>query len=250
VRRGDLAILLLPFDEIAGFDSVQLHTEGQVALLPLGHPLAKRKTLRTSDLEELPDLPLPRWPELDGTYPDGSGPAVRDYVQLLQLISLGRACAIVPESAPRFGDDLAAVPVLDAERVTTVIAWPPTVGLRRLQTSYRSRALSASKANTYSSGPFTSTRLARHRCLAVQRPHIGGVSSPPAISAVGRWLAGRVEGEIFDVRLPLRAVSRAVIEQCARHLMTRMARHSSISRATGHNKKFIRSLSPSGGPRY
>jgi DNA-binding transcriptional LysR family regulator len=123
--RGDVAILLLPFDEIVGFDSVPLHTEGQVALLPLGHPLAKRKTLRTSDLEALSDLPLPRWPEPDGTYPDGSGPAVRDYVQLLQLIGLGRACAIVPESAPRFGDDLAVVPVLDAERVTTVIAWPP-----------------------------------------------------------------------------------------------------------------------------
>jgi LysR family transcriptional regulator, benzoate and cis,cis-muconate-responsive activator of ben and cat genes len=123
--RADVAILLLPFDEIAGFEFVQLHTEGQVALLPRGHPLAKHKTLRTSDLEALPNLPLPRWPEPDGTYPDGSGPAVRDYVQLLQLIGLGRACAIVPESAPRFGDDLAEVPVIDAEQVTTVIAWPP-----------------------------------------------------------------------------------------------------------------------------
>lgn len=122
--RCDVAMLLLPFDEIAGFDSVQLHAEGQVALLPAGHPVAKRKSLRMSDLEAIPDLPLPRWPEPDGTYPDGSGPAVHDYVQLLQLISLGRACAIVPESAPRLGDELAAVPVLDAERVTTVLAWP------------------------------------------------------------------------------------------------------------------------------
>jgi DNA-binding transcriptional LysR family regulator len=123
--RADVAILLLPFDEIAGFDSVQLQSEGQVALLPVGHPLAKRKTLRTSELEALHDLPLPRWPEPDGTYPDGPGVAVRDYVQVLQLIGLGRACAIVPESAPRFGDDLAVVPVVDAERVTTMIAWPP-----------------------------------------------------------------------------------------------------------------------------
>ena len=123
--RADVALLLLPFDELAGFDFVQLHTEGQVALLPPGHPLAKRKQLRMSDLEGLLDLPLPRWPESDGTYSDGHGPAVRDYVQLLQLIGLGRACAVVPESAPRFADDLAVVPVLDAERVTTVIAWPP-----------------------------------------------------------------------------------------------------------------------------
>jgi DNA-binding transcriptional LysR family regulator len=123
--RADVAILLLPFDEIAGFEFAQLHAEGQVALLPRGHPLARRKALRTSDLEGLADLPLPRWPEPDGTYPDGPGPAVRDYVQLLQLIGLGRACAIVPQSAPRIGDDLAVVPLIDAEQVTTVIAWPP-----------------------------------------------------------------------------------------------------------------------------
>jgi LysR family transcriptional regulator, benzoate and cis,cis-muconate-responsive activator of ben and cat genes len=123
--RADVALLLLPFDEIVGFDSVELHSEGQVALLPLGHPLAKRKTLRMSDLEALPDLPLPRWPEPDGTYPDGPGAAVRDSIQLMQLIGLGRACAIVPQSAPRFGNNLAVVPMLDAGRVTTVIAWPP-----------------------------------------------------------------------------------------------------------------------------
>jgi DNA-binding transcriptional LysR family regulator len=122
--RADVAILLLPFDEILGFDSVPLHAEGQVALLPMGHPLSKRKALRTSELEALDDLPLPRWPEPDGTFLDGPGVAVRDYVQVLQLIGLGRACAIVPESAPLFGDDVAVVPVLDAERVTTVLAWP------------------------------------------------------------------------------------------------------------------------------
>jgi DNA-binding transcriptional LysR family regulator len=123
--RADVALLHLPFDETAGFDFVEVHTENQVALLPLGHPLAKRKRVAVSDLQDLPDLPLPRWPDPDGTYPEGPGPAVRDYVQLLQLIGLGRACAIVPESAPRLGTDLAVVPILDAEPVTTVIAWPP-----------------------------------------------------------------------------------------------------------------------------
>ncbi|MEO5921412.1 MAG: LysR family transcriptional regulator [Pseudolysinimonas sp.] len=123
--RADVALLHLPFDETSGFELAELHTEGQVALLPLGHPLAKRKRLRVSDLEAQPDLPLPRWPEPDGTYLDGPGPAVRDHVQLLQLVGLGRACAIVPESAPVFGSALAVVPLVDAEPVTTVIAWPP-----------------------------------------------------------------------------------------------------------------------------
>jgi len=46
--------------------------------------------------------------------------------QLCQLISLGRACAVLPESfRNQLGEDLAAVPVLDAHTVTTVIAWQP-----------------------------------------------------------------------------------------------------------------------------
>lgn len=123
--RADVALLHLPFDEPAGFDFERLHSEGQVALLPSGHPLAKRKRLSTSDLEALPGLPLPRWPEPDGSFPEGDGPAVRDYVQLLQLIGLERACAIVPKSSPWVSDNLAVVPVHDADMVVTVIAWPP-----------------------------------------------------------------------------------------------------------------------------
>jgi DNA-binding transcriptional LysR family regulator len=79
-----------------------------------------------TELEQLPDLPMPRWPRADGSYPDGPGPPVRDHTQLLQLIALGRACCVVPESAAaQLGHDLAAVPVPDAPAVTTVIAWPP-----------------------------------------------------------------------------------------------------------------------------
>ncbi|MGW3047622.1 LysR family transcriptional regulator, partial [Kitasatospora sp. NPDC001175] len=38
----------------------------------------------------------------------------------------GRACAVSPESCrDQLHGDLAAVPVLDAPKVTTVIAWPP-----------------------------------------------------------------------------------------------------------------------------
>jgi hypothetical protein len=51
---------------------------------------------------------------------------VRDSAQLLQLIALGRATAVLPESCRAdLRRDLAAVPVLDAPAVTTVIAWPP-----------------------------------------------------------------------------------------------------------------------------
>ncbi|WP_181719556.1 LysR family transcriptional regulator [Nocardia gipuzkoensis] len=124
--RADVALLHRPFDAMAGFDIEELYTEEQVVLLPAGHPLADRTHVRMAEVAELPGLPLPRWPRRDGTYPDGPGPQVRDHTQLLQLIALGRASAILPESVrAHLRRDHAAVPVLDAPAVTTVIAWPP-----------------------------------------------------------------------------------------------------------------------------
>ncbi|MEU5881175.1 LysR family transcriptional regulator [Spirillospora sp. NPDC047279] len=124
--RADVALLHRPYDSTTGFDTEDLTTEGQVLILPAGHPLAGRAHLRMADVTALPDLPMPRWPRRDGTYPDGPGPEVRDHAQLLQLIALGRAAAVLPESArTHLRRDLATVPVLDAPQVTTVIAWPP-----------------------------------------------------------------------------------------------------------------------------
>jgi DNA-binding transcriptional LysR family regulator len=124
--RADVALLHRPFDTTAGFDTEELCTESQVVVLPAGHPLTGRTHVQMADVTDLPDLPMPRWPGPDGMYPDGPGPQVRDHTQLLQLIALGRASAIAPESCrAQLRDDLAAVPVLDAPMVTTVIAWPP-----------------------------------------------------------------------------------------------------------------------------
>jgi LysR family transcriptional regulator, benzoate and cis,cis-muconate-responsive activator of ben and cat genes len=124
--RADVALLHRPFDSTAGFDTEELCTEGQVLILPSGHPLAARAHVRMADVAPLPDVPMPRWPGADGTYPDGPGPQVRDHAQLFQLIALGRTSAVLPESSRiHLRHDLAAVPVLDAPKVTTVIAWPP-----------------------------------------------------------------------------------------------------------------------------
>ncbi|MEU5687663.1 LysR family transcriptional regulator [Streptomyces venezuelae] len=124
--RADVALLHLPFDDMAGFDVEELHTEGQIVVLPAGHPLASREQVRAAEVAGLPGLPMPRWRRRDGTYPEGQGPQARDHAQLLQLIALGRACWIAPESCrAQLSDDLAAVPVVDAQAVTTVIAWPP-----------------------------------------------------------------------------------------------------------------------------
>jgi DNA-binding transcriptional LysR family regulator len=124
--RADVALLHRPFDSTAGFDTEELCAEGQVLLVPAGHPLAGLPGVQMAEISALPGLPLPRWPGPDGTYPDGPGPHVRDGAQLMQLIALGRASAVLPESCRvHLRDDLAAVPVGDAPTVTTVIAWPP-----------------------------------------------------------------------------------------------------------------------------
>ncbi|CUU60556.1 DNA-binding transcriptional regulator, LysR family [Parafrankia irregularis] len=124
--RADVALLHRPYDSTVGFDTEELCTEGQVALLPSGHFLTGRANLRMADVAALPGLPMPRWPGRNGTYPDGPGPQVRDHTQLYQLIALGRTCTVLPESCRvSLRPDITAVPVLDAPPVTTVIAWPP-----------------------------------------------------------------------------------------------------------------------------
>ena len=124
--RADVGLLHRPFDSTDGFDTEELGTESQVALLPAGHPLGGAAAVRLADLEAGSGLPLPRWPEPDGSYPAGAGPEVRDKTQLLQLVALGRAVAVLPESIRiDLRQDIVTVPVSDAPRVTTVIAWPP-----------------------------------------------------------------------------------------------------------------------------
>jgi len=124
--RADVALLHLPFDSTAGLDTEELLTEGQVVVLPAGHPLSTRTEVRLAEVTALPGLPEPRRPRPDGTYPDGPGPQVRDSAQLYQLIALGRASAVLPESArAQLNPGLVVVPVSDAPAVTTVLAWPP-----------------------------------------------------------------------------------------------------------------------------
>jgi LysR family transcriptional regulator, benzoate and cis,cis-muconate-responsive activator of ben and cat genes len=124
--QADVALMHQPFDSTAGFDTENLCTEGQVAILPAAHPLAANSHVRMADVTALPELPLARWPGSDGTYPEGPGTEVRNLMQLFQMIALGRTTVILPESCrANLRQDLAAVPVMDAPPVTTVIAWAP-----------------------------------------------------------------------------------------------------------------------------
>jgi DNA-binding transcriptional LysR family regulator len=122
--RADVALMHKPFNSLAGFDSEELMTEGQIAVLPAGHPLAARKSLSLADVEDIPDLPLARWAR-HGAYRPGPGPEIHDQTQLAQLIALGRTVAVFPDSARAWlWAEHAAVPLVDAPPVVTHIAWP------------------------------------------------------------------------------------------------------------------------------
>ncbi|MFI6338745.1 LysR family transcriptional regulator [Streptomyces sp. NPDC050535] len=122
--RADVALMHAPYNSLAGFDSEELQTEGQIAVVPSGHPLAARKTLSLADVSTVPDLPLARWPR-HGTYSPGPGPEIHDQTQLAQLIALGRTVAILPDSARSWlWAKHTAVPLTDAPPVVTHIAWP------------------------------------------------------------------------------------------------------------------------------
>ncbi|GAB7036619.1 MULTISPECIES: LysR family transcriptional regulator [Catenuloplanes] len=117
--RADLALLHHPQNDLTGLDSEPLHTERRVLALAAGHPLAARDTLTLADLA---GLPMSRWREAAVPAP---GPLVTDVGELQQLVALGRAVALVPESAadhPSAG--IAYRPVLDAPPSTLVLAWP------------------------------------------------------------------------------------------------------------------------------
>jgi len=124
--RADVAILHRPFDDLAGFDADELITEEQVVVLPAGHPASTATSMTVDQARSIPGLPPPRWPRLDGSYPAGPGPELRDLTQVLQLVRLGRTAIVLPESSrPNLRDGLVVVPLSDAPQVTTVIAWPP-----------------------------------------------------------------------------------------------------------------------------
>jgi DNA-binding transcriptional LysR family regulator len=124
--RADVALMHRPVDDLAGFDTVDISTESQVAIVPAGHPLAARTELTLAEVSDVPDLPIARWPRLDGSYPDGPGPEVRTQSQLAQLVALGRTLLVIPESSRAWQwPEHTAVPVVDAPLITTVLAWRP-----------------------------------------------------------------------------------------------------------------------------
>ncbi|GAA1907617.1 LysR family transcriptional regulator [Nocardioides lentus] len=123
--RADVALLHAPWDDAAGFDTEVLQVEEAAVLVAAGHPLTGGGAVPAGDLDALVGLPAPRWPDREGRYAAGAGPEVHDVTQLLQLIALGRTYLVAPASARALaGEGVAAVPLVGAPPVTTMLAWP------------------------------------------------------------------------------------------------------------------------------
>ena len=131
--RADVALVHSPYDVFDEFNSQEMVTESQVAIVPRGHPLALRPQLTVDEVSAVPDLPIARWPRHDGSYPPGPGPEVHTQSKIAQQVSLGRALLVIPESSRAWQwPDHVAVPVLDAPLVTTLLAWPTSTRRSRL----------------------------------------------------------------------------------------------------------------------
>lgn len=143
--RADVALVGSPYER-RGLDTEPLITEPRVAAVPSGHELADRATLMCRDLD---GLPMPQWSasspsELDywagrdraafrgfeagnqGSSAPVYGPVVRDSSQLLEVVALGHAVALIPASLASCNqrDDIAYRPVTDASPYSIAIAWP------------------------------------------------------------------------------------------------------------------------------
>ncbi|MEU3624967.1 LysR family transcriptional regulator [Amycolatopsis coloradensis] len=129
--RADLAIAACVDGE--GLETELLTTEPRVAALAADHALAAHDMLCVADLIA---EPAPRWADsriVERGYwlghPDrrSDGPVVHDTAQLLDVVSLGQAVALVPASlaAVNVRPDVVYRPVGDATPYRTLALWRP-----------------------------------------------------------------------------------------------------------------------------
>jgi DNA-binding transcriptional LysR family regulator len=139
--RADVGLLRSPQNDLTGLDAEELLTEHQVVVLSERHRLARRASVSLADLD---GEPMPRWPGSRDA--DLAGPVVQDSGQLMQLITLGRMVAVVPESVRgRVHSGLVCRPVADAPTSTIVVAWPEHSRSRQVAAFVRAATAAAAR---------------------------------------------------------------------------------------------------------
>jgi DNA-binding transcriptional LysR family regulator len=131
VRDGRADVAIAGCFDGHDLDTELLTAEPRVAALASGHALAVHEVLGTADLKT---EPAPRWSApaaVDRDYWRGNpdrpddGPVVRDTAQLLEVVALGQAVALVPASlaAKNVRPDVTYRPVRDAAPYRTLALW-------------------------------------------------------------------------------------------------------------------------------
>ena len=108
--RADVAVVC-DTEDLTGLDAVELGREAPVALVPAGHPLARRDRVSLAALRREPAF-LPDCP-----------PVGLD--QLIDRVALGQLIVVVGDGVrDRLGDAVIPLPVTDLPATTVVLAWP------------------------------------------------------------------------------------------------------------------------------
>jgi DNA-binding transcriptional LysR family regulator len=117
--RADVGLLYAPFDDLDGLDHETLYVEDRVLIVPSGHRLAGRASVRMSDLD---GETLPCWKGIPRG--EATGPEVADVVQMFQMIAVSRMIGVLPRSlVGQVPAGLVCVPVTDAPPSRLVLAW-------------------------------------------------------------------------------------------------------------------------------
>src|SRR5450755_196873 len=120
-------------DDINGYHHLPLLTEGRVAVLRDGHPLAGRTSLTWADLAGRPWITTAADDAAWQSYarpPGHDGPdavMVNTVDEYLEAVLAGQGVGLAPEAATRFytRPGIRYVPVTDAQPSTIALAWRP-----------------------------------------------------------------------------------------------------------------------------
>ncbi len=109
--RADIALLCIGTDDLTGLRTADLTEEAPFALVPRGHPLARRPAVTVAELGQ------------DANFEPECPPLGLD--EIVDRVVLGRLVTIVGSgAAERISPEVTAVPVSDLPPTRLALAWP------------------------------------------------------------------------------------------------------------------------------
>ena len=140
--RADVALLCVGTDDLTGLRTADLTEETPFALVPRGHPLARRPVVTVTELGQ------------DANF-DAECPAV-GFDEIVDRVLLGRLVTVVGSgAAERIPSEVVAVPVSDLPPTRLALAWPEgasrpavTAFVRSARAAEARRALDAKDTGT------------------------------------------------------------------------------------------------------